>query len=204
MNGYNLLWTGLSTLSFSAAKIGRFDEARAALEESIAINESVGDRWGLASALRGLGLIEQEQGRHEEAIKAFQQSQSILVNLGARWDEARVLADSGRSVLALGNLTKAEEIYRKAIWIASEVKGIPLILESILGVAQVRVKQGNPEEAYKMLLVVLNHPATHQETRDRAQELQGIATSRLKPQQVASIQSHVENRSFQSIVDDVL
>jgi len=195
---------GLSTLSFSAAKIGRFDEARAALEESIAINESVGDRWGLASALRGLGLIEQEQGRHEEAIKAFQQSQSILVNLGARWDEARVLADSGRSVLALGNLTKAEEIYRKAIWIASEVKGIPLILESILGVAQVRVKQGNPEEAYKMLLVVLNHPATHQETRDRAQELQGIATSRLKPQQVASIQSHVENRSFQSIVDDVL
>ena len=195
---------GLSTLSFSATKIGLFNEARAALEESITINKSVGDRWGLASALRGLGLIEQEQGRHEEAIKAFQQSQSILVNLGARWDEARVLADIGRSVLALGNLTRAEEIYRKAIRIASEVKGIPLILESILGVAQVRAKQGNPEEAYKMLLAVLNHPATHQETRDRAQELQGIVTSSLEPQQVASIQSHVENRSFQSIVDDIL
>jgi predicted ATPase/DNA-binding XRE family transcriptional regulator len=195
---------GLSTFSFSAAKIGRFDEARAALEESMTINESVGDRWGLASALRGLGLIEQEQGRHEESIKAFQQSQSILANLGARWDEARVVTDIGRSLLVLGNLTRAEKTYRKAIWIASEVKGIPLILESILGVAQVRVKQGNPEDAYKMLLVVLNHPATHQETRDRAQELQGIAASRLKPQQVASIQSHVENRSFQSIVDDIL
>jgi len=195
---------GLSTLSFSAAKIGRFDEARAALEESVAINKSVGDRWGLASALRGLGLIEQEQGMYEESIKVFQQSQSILANLGARWDEARVLTDIGRSVLALGDLTRAEETYRKAIWIASEVKGIPLILESILGVAQVRVKQANPEDAYEMLLVVLNHPATHQETRDRAQGLQEILATQLTPAQFESIQSSVENKSFQALIEDLL
>jgi len=195
---------GLNILSFNAAKIGRFDEARAALEESVTINESVGDRWGLASAFRGLGLIEQEQGNHEESIKAFQQSQSIFANLGARWDEARVLTDKGRSVLALGNLTRAEETCRKATWIASEVKGTPLILESILGMAHVRVKQGNPEEGYKMLLVVLNHPATYQETRNRAIVLQAELEAQLSPAQIKMIQARIGKRAFEVVVKDLL
>jgi len=195
---------GLSIFSFNAAKIGRFDEARAALEESVTINESVGDRWGLASALRGLGLLEQEQGNHEESIKVFKQSQSIFANLGARWDEARVLTDMGRSVLALGNLTKAEETCRKAIWIASEVKGTPLILESILGMAHVRVKQGNPEDAYKMLLVVLNHPATYQETRNRANVLHSELEVQLTQAQTKTIQARVGESAFDAVVKDLM
>jgi len=195
---------GLNILSFSAARIGRFDEARAALEESIAINESVGDRWGLASALRGLGLIEQEHGRREESIKAFQQSQSIFANLGARWDEARVLTDIVRNVLVLGNLTKAEETCRKAIRMASEVKGTPLILESILDMAHVRVTQGKFEEAYKMLLVVLNHPAMAQETRNRASILRAELEAKLTLTEIEAIQTRAEEKTLDRVVEELL
>lgn len=67
-----------------------------------------------------------------------------------------------------------------------------------------RVKQGNPEVAYEMVLVVLNHPATYQETRDRAQGLQEILVVQLTPAQFEYIQSHAEKRSFQALIDGLL
>jgi len=162
---------GLLALSLGMNKLGKYQEARAALEESISINESVRDRWGLGTAYRGLGLVEQEQGRHDEAIEAFQKGRSILNDLGARWDEARVLMDMGRSILATGRETQAEEVWRESIRLASEVQGPLLILESILGLAMILRKRGDLEKAYELVMVVLHHPASIQETRERAEGL---------------------------------
>jgi predicted ATPase/transcriptional regulator with XRE-family HTH domain len=195
---------GLLALSLGMNKLQKYPEARAALEESISINESVGDRWGLGTAYRGLALVEQEQGRHEEAIEAFQKSRSILNDLGARWDEARVLGDMGRSIVALGKITDAENTWRMSIQIASEVKGTSLVLESILGFANVRAKQGNSELAYELLLVVLNHPATVQETRERAAKLSAELERRLTMQEVNSIQARIEKRDFDALVAEIL
>jgi len=195
---------GLLALSLGMNKLRKYPEARAALEESISINESVGDRWGLGTAYRGLALIEQEQGRHDEAIEAFQKSRSILNDLGAPWDEARVLGDMGRSIFALGKIIDAENTWRKSIQIASEVKGTSLVLESILGIANVRAKQGNSEQAYELLLVVLNHPATVQETRERAAKLSAELERRLTMQEVNSIRARIEERDFDALVAEIL
>jgi len=53
---------GLNSLGLGAIAVGKYDEAYSALEESIAINTSVGDRWGLGSAYIGLGMAAQAQG----------------------------------------------------------------------------------------------------------------------------------------------
>ena len=195
---------GLLALSLGMNKLGKYQEARAALEESISINESVGDRWGLGTAYRGLALVEQEQGRHDEAIEAFQKSRSILNDLGARWDEARVFADMGRSIFALGNLADAENTWRTSIEIASEVKGTSLILESILGIANVRAKHGNSEQAYGLLLIVSNHTAALQETRERAAKLSAELERQLTMQEVNSIQARIEERDFDALVAEIL
>jgi len=48
----------------------KYDETYAALEESIAINSSIGDRTGLANSYHRLGLVEQAQGKHaEESVR---------------------------------------------------------------------------------------------------------------------------------------
>jgi predicted ATPase/transcriptional regulator with XRE-family HTH domain len=54
----------LNNLSWVAIRLGRYDEARDTLEESVLLNTSIGDRWGLGFAYRGLGLIAQAQDEH--------------------------------------------------------------------------------------------------------------------------------------------
>ena len=77
-------------------------------------------------------------------------------------------------------------------------------LDSLVGMATLRAKQGNIESALELLTVVLNHPAAIRETRDRAEELHGILVSQLASQQLESVQVCIENRAFQSIVDNIL
>ena len=45
----------LNNLSLNAMRLGRYDEARAALEESILCTQSIGDRWNLRSEERRVG-----------------------------------------------------------------------------------------------------------------------------------------------------
>ncbi len=63
---------GLNFLSRSAIAVGKYAEARAALEESIAINTSIGDRWGLGNAYQVLARVAQAQGEHAQAVDLFQ------------------------------------------------------------------------------------------------------------------------------------
>ncbi len=94
---------GLNSLSWIALRLGRYDEARAALEESVLLNTAIGDRWGLGFAYRGLGLIAQAQGEHLQAVDMFRKGLDTLTELGARPDVAGVLAEMSRSIFALGN-----------------------------------------------------------------------------------------------------
>ena len=76
---------GLNTLSQSALRLGRYDEAHAALEESVALNTSIGDRWVLGSAYRGLGVVAQAQGEHQQAVEMFRKSLDTFTELGGSW-----------------------------------------------------------------------------------------------------------------------
>ena len=99
---------------FEQARAG-YDEARAALEESVTLCISVGDRWGLGYAYRGLGLVEQAQGEHQLALDMFRKSLNTLTELGARQDVARVLAEMSRSVFTLGINAEAGRTWRESL-----------------------------------------------------------------------------------------
>src|SRR5512142_1450893 len=114
----------------SAFALGRYDEARVALEESAALSISGGDGWGLGSAYRGLGIIAQAQGQHQEAVDMFHNSLDTFGNLGGRWWVARVLAEMSRSVLALGDQAEAERVLHESLHIAIEARAIPVALEA--------------------------------------------------------------------------
>ncbi len=50
---------GLNFLSLSAVTLGHYAEAEGLLEESLTLNAALGDRWGLGTAYRNLGLVAQ-------------------------------------------------------------------------------------------------------------------------------------------------
>jgi predicted ATPase/transcriptional regulator with XRE-family HTH domain len=193
---------GLNNLSLSALWLGRYDEARLALEESVALGISVGDRWGLGFAYRGLGIIAQAQGEHLEALAMFRKSLDTLGELGARQDVARVLAEMGRSVFALGNDVEAGRIWRQALRIATETKGTFIALEALLGLASLRARSGDVEQAFELLWIVLNHPASVQDTQNRAARLRSELEAQLTSQQVQA--ARAQAKTLEVAVEEVL
>lgn len=195
---------GLNFLSLSAFTLGRYGEARAALKESIALNRSVGDRWGLGTAYRGLGLVAQAQGEHPQALVAFHKSQDILTDLGARWDLARVLAEMGRSLFALGNDIEAEHFWLESLRISIETQATLVGLEAVVGIASLQAKRGKNEEALESLLMILNHPASIQETKNRASQLHAQLVARLTPQENEVAQQRAGARTLTLLAAELL
>jgi predicted ATPase/transcriptional regulator with XRE-family HTH domain len=194
----------LNMLSWNALALGRYDKARDALEESVALGISVGDRYGLGFAYRGLGLIAQAQGDHSEAVSLFHKSLDTLTELGARQDVARVLAEMSWSVLALGADADAGRAWREALRTAIETQGTFIALEALLGLASLQAKQGKPEFALENLMIVLNHPAGFQDTKNRAARLRIELEAKLKNQQVETALARAQVKTFETVIDEVL
>jgi tetratricopeptide (TPR) repeat protein len=195
---------GLNNLSWNALALGLYDEARAALEESAAMSSSVGDRYALGFAYRGLGIVAQVQGEHHSALEAFRKSLDMLNELGARQDVARILAEMSRSVFALGNDAEAGRNWRESLRIAIETKGTFIALESLVGIASLQAKQGDMERALQLLLIVLNHPSSIQDTKNRAAHLRMEVETQLTPSQIEIIQTQAGEKTLESVVKDLL
>jgi predicted ATPase/transcriptional regulator with XRE-family HTH domain len=200
-----LIAFGLDFLSRSALRLGRYDEASAALEENVMLNSSIGFGWGLGTAYRGLAIIAQTQGKHQQAIDMFHKSLDTFTELGGSWWVARVLADMSWSFFALGNDSKAEQTWRESLRIAVNVRGTPVALEALAGLAILQAKRGNNMEyALELLLIVLNHPASFQKTKNRASDLRAELEAQLTPTQIEVIQAQARERTFEAVVEDLL
>ena len=199
-----LIAIGLNLFSWNAMTLGRYAEARTALEESAALSVSIGDRWVLGSAYRGLGCIAQAQGEHLQAVDMFDKSLNIFTELGVRHDAARVLAEIGRSVFALGNDVDAERGWRESLRLATETRGTFIALEALVGLARLQAKRGDPEHALDLLLTVVRHPASTQDTKHRADILRVELESQLTLQQIQAAQARTQQQNFDQVVSQVL
>jgi tetratricopeptide (TPR) repeat protein len=199
-----LIALALDFLSRSALRLGRYDDARAALEENVALNSSIGFGWGLGTAYRALGKVEQAQGKHEQAVAMFRKSMGIFTELGGRWFMAHVLAEMGGSILALGNDAEARRLWRESLQIATDIHGTPVALEALVGFAHLRAKQGVREDALELVLMVLNHPASLQVTKNRASALWSELELQLTRTQIDAIQARVGDKSFDAFVQELL
>ena len=195
---------GLNFLSWSAIAAERYKEAHRALEESLALYGSVGDRWGLGNAYRGLARVAQAQGEHAQAVDLFHKSMGLFTELGARWDTARVLSDMGQSIFALGNDEESEQVWCEAIRVATETKGTLVALDALVGVASLKAKRGSLVAALEVLRIVLDHPATIQETKVRATKLATELELQLTPGEIEAADAFAGNSTFESVVEAIL
>jgi predicted ATPase/DNA-binding XRE family transcriptional regulator len=200
----SLIAHALYLLSQSALRLGRYDEARAALEENVMLNRSINFDAGLGLAYRGLGIVAQTQGQHQQALEMFRKSLDIYTELGINSFVARVLTEMCRSILALGNDAEVGHILRKALRIAADIHGTPVALEALAGFASLLAKQGDREHAIELLLIVMYHPASTQETKNRASRLRAELESQLSSQQIESIQMRANAKTFEDVVRDLL
>ena len=63
---------------------GNYEEAVKKYNQSLKIEEELGDKSGIARTLHQLGMIHQDQGNYEEAVKKYNQSLKIERRTGGQ------------------------------------------------------------------------------------------------------------------------
>jgi hypothetical protein len=84
----------------------------------------------------------------------------------ADWGDPAILqVAGGRSE---SDASSAEHYWLYAIERGREIQGLPNVLASLIRLAQARVQKGDLTKAYETATPVLNHPASWQDSKNRA------------------------------------
>lgn len=148
-----------------------YAEADALLQESLEIDRATNNQLGIANALQNLGAIAYRAGDHRKAEAYLREGVALSADRGFRRAQAYCLNELGNVQRAQGRLPEAELLYRQALTIAADLDQVPMMLETLLGFAQLATDRGAPGDALDLLTVVCEHPAASDDTRARAREL---------------------------------
>jgi tetratricopeptide (TPR) repeat protein len=124
---------------------------RAAIEESLSLHQSLGDKPGIANSLQGLGRIAFRQADYERASAAFEESLALVQEL-----ENRTM--SGHALNNLGLIAQQQGDYSQAVSLLTEYRDIAqeLGIKRSIAIASnnlgyVELYMGNYERAEPLL-----------------------------------------------------
>ena len=100
-----------------------------------------------------------------------------------------------------GDPAGAEKVYREALHLAKEAQSLPLLLDALAGLALSDARSGKNEQALGLAYSILNHPASTQETKDRASQVLSEAENCLNITQVQAIKKRVSGPSLEAIAE---
>jgi len=100
---------------------GRYEEALARYEESLAISREVGDRSGEGTTLNNIGEVFRLLSRHEDALARYEESLAILREVGNRKMEGTTLNNIGLVYESQGRYEEALARYEESLAIFREV-----------------------------------------------------------------------------------
>jgi predicted ATPase len=155
----------LNGLGNGAVDQRMYDTAEYCYTESLAIRRALDDRWGIAGCLSNLGWVAHLQDDYAAARAFYEESLALSRTIGDRRGMAIALTNLGFTASALRDLPAAAAAFDEALRIATEIGATPLALEVLVGLARLRVGNGQPEPAAELLGLALRHPASNNDVR---------------------------------------
>ena len=119
------------------------DEALRHYEKSLAINERLGNRAGVANTLSNLGLSYQDQGLYDLALDRYSKGLAIAEEIGDRRMRARLLSQIGFIYRGQGNSALAMDYYRRALEQAEAIGFKDEIARDLHFMARVLLQRGD-------------------------------------------------------------
>jgi serine/threonine protein kinase/tetratricopeptide (TPR) repeat protein len=160
----------LGNLGSIAGSKSDFDDAYRYFEESLALCRSLGNRQGEAFALSNLGTIAELREDFPQSMRYLQDAYRLSEQIGNRLNSATTLAGLGAVARLMQETTLAQDYYRKAMVLAAELDAQPIMMDILVGMAQIAAQnEYEKSEAVRWLGLVLSHPATVEDTRKLAE-----------------------------------
>jgi predicted ATPase/transcriptional regulator with XRE-family HTH domain len=190
----------LNFLTPATLRLGAFEEARANLEESIALCAAADHRWGLGTAYRFLGQTALAQGRIDEAKTHVHKSLEVFQDIVVGWDIVLAQNLLGACAAAEGDAVAAERLFRDALHGAIAAQTDGLALDALVGLSDSRLRDGRAQSSLALALIVVEHQAATRETAARAGELRRLAGERLTVAERAAAQAWGRGLTLAEIV----
>ena len=137
----------LHQLGMLAQAQGDNPEARRLYQESLAIQEQLGNLSGRASSLHALGVLAQGQGDYPEARRLYQESLAIEEQLGDLSGRASSLHQLGMLAQDQGDYHEARRLYQESLAIQEQLGNLSGIASSLGQLGMLVYEQGEREEA---------------------------------------------------------
>jgi predicted ATPase/Tfp pilus assembly protein PilF/predicted amidohydrolase len=139
-----------SRLAHFSLRLGRYEEARELLEESLAILRQFGPRKELAFTLNNLGNVLNRMGEYTSAKELFQESLVICRENGDRYGIARALNNLGLCASNIGEYGEAKLCYEESLTIWREIGSRYGIARTINNLGSISIKLGEYEDAQRL------------------------------------------------------
>lgn len=199
---YLTLLTG-ALFSRTAQALGRVTEAHALLRENLHIARETGNRWGIGLGLEQLAANAQTRGDPVEARQLLGESAAIYREIGDPRSLSRVLNALSQLVLAQSELVEAESSAINAFKTAQEWEYNLYALGALAVLAEIYARLGRRLAAFELALFVLQHPASAQEAKDRAEQLRAAAEAQLTAEEIALAHARAQSRTLNSLAREL-
>jgi predicted ATPase/DNA-binding SARP family transcriptional activator/Tfp pilus assembly protein PilF len=190
----------LNLLSMATYAQGAYVEAQQLLAEGLALSKTLEDRYNIAVALNGLGLVNQALGKNEEAQQFFSEGASLWREIGDQGSLAQTLNHLGETFLAQGDPPGARQCFSQALTIAAAAQVTPVMHEALLGFATLQMQAGELASVLELVLYLLQHPASTQEVKGRAEKLRTQIEPHLTDRQRETIRAQVQQKTGEELV----
>jgi tetratricopeptide (TPR) repeat protein len=191
---------GLNFFVPTLNKLGRYEEAKAFMHESIALCETSKNRWGLGTAYSYLGLVCIADGQYEAAKAHLLKSLEIFSDYISGWNIARSLTYLGDAARMAGDEAEAKKYYLEGLHTSIESKAIPIALDALAGFSHLFAQSGKAEHALQLCAYILDHPASEEDTKSRASLLCAALEKGMRPEQIEAARLGAREKTLDSIV----
>lgn len=157
-----------NNLGLVAEALKDYVHARELYTDALNIFEELGHRYGMASCLNNQGNVSVALTEYSQAQSYFEKALVIREELGDQRGRASVLNNLGSVSMETGNLVEAEEYFIRAINIGWGNNALPVVLDCLFGLSKLKIAEGATESAQNWLIAIANHPASNQETIEKA------------------------------------
>jgi DNA-binding SARP family transcriptional activator/predicted ATPase len=99
-----------------------YEEAGRFFQESLALYQATGDRYGSAQALDGLGDVAARQGKHDEARRCYEGGLALRRQIGDRWGMSASLGSLGGLAGRLGDYEEARKWFEQSLAISRDLE----------------------------------------------------------------------------------
>jgi tetratricopeptide (TPR) repeat protein len=190
---------------------GEYQLAKQLHQESLAIAEETGEGRGIATGYGSLGWLAYDMEDYPKAEQLLLKSLTAFEQIGHQVGIASTHCCLGYVACALGRdrYQEAWQQFHRALEIATEIEARPVALNVLVGRATLLTSSESRDterkQAIELLALTLHHPASDQETKDRARRLFDKLAYNLPSGWMAEVQDRSKaNKMLDTVVMEIL